>query len=80
MLCCPNCSQLSIILNNIVTPDSGSTGLLLNNVGSKTLFNPGSSGSAFFAVQLLWCHPLLFISILINLDDGRLGPVYMEVG
>jgi hypothetical protein len=36
------CSQLSTMLNNIVTPDSGSTILLtsVNNVGSKTLFNP----------------------------------------
>jgi hypothetical protein len=42
MLCCPHCSQLSTILNNIVTPDSGSTILLtsVNNVGSKSLFNP----------------------------------------
>ena len=42
MFCCPHCSQLSTILNNIVTPDAGSTILLtsVNNVGSKTLFNP----------------------------------------
>ena len=31
MLCGPHCSQLSTILNNIVTPDSGST-ILFNTV------------------------------------------------
>jgi hypothetical protein len=46
MLCCPYCSQLSTILNNIVTPDSGST-ILFNIVDNceqrgqqNILFNP----------------------------------------
>jgi hypothetical protein len=33
MFCCPHCSQLSTILNNIVTPDSGST--ILFNIVDK---------------------------------------------
>ena len=33
MLCCPHCSQLLTILNNIVTPDSGST--ILFNIVDK---------------------------------------------
>jgi hypothetical protein len=48
MLCGPHCSQLPTMLNNIVTPDSGSRILFnivdklasVNNVGSTTLFNP----------------------------------------
>jgi hypothetical protein len=48
MLCCPRCSLLSTILNNVVAPDSGST-ILFNIVDkceqrgqqiAKTLFNP----------------------------------------
>ena len=33
MLCYPHCSQLSTMLNNIVTPDSGST--ILFNIVDK---------------------------------------------
>jgi hypothetical protein len=33
MFCCPHCSQLSTTLNNIVTPDSGST--ILFNIVDK---------------------------------------------
>ena len=33
MFCCLHCSQLSTILNNIVTPDSGST--ILFNIVDK---------------------------------------------
>jgi hypothetical protein len=45
MFCCPRFSQLSTILNNIAEPESGVTILFnivdsMNNVGSKTLFNP----------------------------------------
>jgi hypothetical protein len=36
----PTLFTVVTILNNIVTPDSGSTILCVNNVGSKTLFNP----------------------------------------
>ena len=56
--CCPahiNCSQLSPILLNIVTPDSSSTILLksVNNVGSTTLFNPVKQlGSSFLRVYM----------------------------
>jgi hypothetical protein len=46
MFCCPRCSHLSTILNNIVDPESGVTTLfnIVDNceqsVGSKVLFNP----------------------------------------
>jgi hypothetical protein len=36
MLCCPHCSQLSTTLNNIVTPDSGST--MLFNIVDKCMW------------------------------------------
>jgi hypothetical protein len=56
MLCCPHCSQLSTILNNIVTPDSGST-VLFNIVdkceqrGQQNIVQScWATGSAFFAV------------------------------
>ena len=64
MLCCPHCSQLSTILNNIVTPDSGSTILLtsVNNVGSKTLFNPVKQRARRF----LPCTRLKMLSLLFN--------------
>jgi hypothetical protein len=43
MFCCPRCSHLSAILNNIVEPESGVT-MLFNIVDSceceKTWFNP----------------------------------------
>jgi hypothetical protein len=56
MFCCPHCSQLSTILNNIVTPDSGST-TLFNIVdkceqrGQQNIVQScWATGSAFFAV------------------------------
>ena len=45
MSCCPHFPQLSTMLNNIVTPDSGST-ILFNIVdkceqcGQQNMFNP----------------------------------------
>jgi hypothetical protein len=56
MLCGPHCSQLPTMLNNIVTPDSGSRILFnivdklasVNNVGSTTLFNPVKQGAHNF--------------------------------
>jgi hypothetical protein len=56
MLCCPHCSQLSTMLNNIVTPDSGST-ILFNTVdkceqrGQQNIVQScWAACSAFFAV------------------------------
>ena len=45
MFCCPHRLWLSTTLNNIVKPESGVTILktlltAVNNMGSKTLFNP----------------------------------------
>jgi hypothetical protein len=60
MLCCPHCLQLSTILNNIVTPDSGST-ILLNIVdkceqrGQQNIVQScWAAGSAFFAVYSIF--------------------------
>jgi hypothetical protein len=58
MLCCPHCSQLSTILNNIVTPDSGSTVLFnivwtsVTNVGSATLFNPVKQQAHYVCIHI----------------------------
>jgi hypothetical protein len=56
MFCSPHCSQLSTILNNIVTPDSGST-ILFNIVykceqrGQQNIVQScWAAGSAFIAV------------------------------
>jgi hypothetical protein len=56
MFCCPHCSWLSTTLNNIVTPDSGST-ILFNIVdkceqrGQQNIVQScWAGGSAFFAV------------------------------
>ena len=67
MFCCPHCSHLSTILNNIVEPESGVTILLttVNNVGSKTLFNP---------VFINYCNNLIVISRVLKWDG------WMEVG
>ena len=77
MLCCPHCSQLSTILNNIVTPDSGST-ILFNIVDNceqrgqqNILFNPVEQQARRFLPCYTLCSaaPCLvcFVAIILVL-------------
>ena len=89
MLCGPHCSQLSTILNNIATPNSGSTILLtsVNNVGRTTLFNPvKQQAHNFYACRAVKRRGerlnkvIHYLAIEVITGNERSLHIYLKVG